>query len=471
MANTFYWYDLETSGIEPKWDRIVQFAGLRTDAQLNPLDDEFTTYVRLPDDVLPSPDASLVTGITPQLSHARGMSETAALLRINEIFSEPGTCVAGYNSLRFDDEFIRYSFFRNLLDPYAREWQQGNSRWDLIDLVRATGALRRDGINWPVDEEGLPVYKLEELTKANGISHGQAHDAMSDVRATVGLAQLIRKQQPKLFEYYFNLRQKKQVRAMLEPYGARICVHVSGMYPRARFGVAPVTSVTRHPTNGNSIVVVDLAEDIEPLLNWSSEEIAEKLFTAGSTERPPLKEIRINRCPFVAPLEVLTQENISRCQLDMNLVNERARRLRQPGLAEKIARVYQQNKPTPNADVDAGLYDGFLQEEDRSRCGYLHEELSQGRWRDVDFADTRLRRLAMRMKARSFPNLLDESEVGAWRKFVAGKLGGEGDWLSMAGFEARLDELMLDETVSPDHHQVLLQLSQYAVELKTRYHL
>ena len=284
----------------------------------------------MPMGLLPSPDPSLVTGITPQLSHARGMSETAALMRINEIFSEPGTCVAGYNSLRFDDEFIRYSFFRNLLDPYTREWQLGNSRWDLIDLVRATGALRRDGINWPVDEEGLPVYKLEELTKANGISHGHAHDAMSDVRATVGLAQLIRKQQPKLFDYYFNLRQKKQVRAMLEPYGARIFVHVSGMYPRARFGVAPVTSVARHPTNGNSVVVVDLAEDIEPLLNWSSEEIADKLFTAGSTVRPPLKEIRLNRCPFVAPLEVLTQENISRCQLDIKLVKERARRLRTP---------------------------------------------------------------------------------------------------------------------------------------------
>ena len=181
MADSFYWYDLETSGTNPKWDRIVQFAGLRTDADLNPLNEGYCTYVQLADDVLPNPQASLVTSITPQLTHKEGISETQALLNINRLFCVPNTCVAGYNSLRFDDEFMRYGLYRNLLDPYAREWQQGNSRWDLIDLVRATGALRRDGIQWPRDDQGLPVYKLEALTQANGIAHGNAHDALSDV--------------------------------------------------------------------------------------------------------------------------------------------------------------------------------------------------------------------------------------------------------------------------------------------------
>ena len=222
--NTFYWYDLETSGTDPKWDRIVQFAGVRTDEDLNVVGDEYCTYVRLPDDVLPKPDASMVTGITPQLTHYKGISETAALIEINRIFSEPNTCVVGYNSLRFDDEFIRYAMYRNMMDPYAREWRNGNSRWDLLDLVRASGGLRRDGINWPEDEEGLPVYKLEELTKANGIDHGNAHDAMSDVHATLAIARLIKKKQPRLYDYYFNLRHKKNVRALLEPFGAQMCV-------------------------------------------------------------------------------------------------------------------------------------------------------------------------------------------------------------------------------------------------------
>ena len=105
--------------------------------------------------------------------------ETQALLEINRIFSTPGTCVVGYNSLRFDDEFMRYGLYRNLIDPYAREWQNNNSRWDIIDLVRATGALRRDGIKWPTTDEGHPVYNLEKMTAANDLEHGSAHDALS----------------------------------------------------------------------------------------------------------------------------------------------------------------------------------------------------------------------------------------------------------------------------------------------------
>ncbi len=477
MADSFYWYDLETSGTEPKWDRIVQFAGQRTDMDLNPIGEPYCTYVELPDDVLPNPQASLVTGITPQQTQAQGISETQALKEIQRILGEPGTCTVGYNSLRFDDEFLRYCFYRNLLDPYAREWQQGNSRWDIIDLVRATGALRRDGIVWPEDEEGLPVYRLEVLTKANGLEHGSAHDALSDVRATIALARLIKEKQGKLFDYYFSIRNKKKIRAMLEPYGARVLVHVTGMYPRARYGVAPIASVARHPSNANSVVVADLAEDIEPLLTRSAEEIAEGLFTPGTENRAPLKEIRLNRCPFVAPLEVLTEENLDRLGLDLKLVKERARRLQQPGLQDKIARVYSQPPPGKNADPDAALYDGFLQDEDRSRCHYLHEELGGGRWRELDFKDERLARLARRMKARSYPALMDPEEVSGWRKFVSNKLLGDGDWLNLEAYEAHLNALVGEQMSNPDpaaserNLAVLSQLAAHAEDLRLRYQL
>jgi exodeoxyribonuclease-1 len=471
MADSFYWYDLETTGTDPKWDRIVQFAGVRTDADLNPTGDEFCTYVQLADDVLPNPEASIITGITPQLTHLQGISETAALARINEIFSTPNTCVAGYNSLRFDDEFIRYSLYRNLFDPYAREWQHGNSRWDLIDLVRATGALRRDGIEWPTDENGLPVYRLEELTKANGISHGQAHDAMSDVHATLGFARLIKQQQPKLFDYYFKLRQKKAVRAVLEPFGARLCVHVSAMYPRTRSGVGPIMSLGRHPGNSNSVVVVDLGEDIEPLLDLSPEQIGQRLFTPDVEERLPLKEIRINRCPFVAPIEVLNEENLQRLGLSMKQIRERARRIRQPGVADKIVRAYAQRKHPGSADPDAALYDGFLQDDDRSRCRYLHEELNGGRWRHVDFSDKRLATLAQRMKARSFPALLDASEEAQWKEFVADKLKGNGDWLNLQSLEQRIGELADQPDIGAADHEILQQLAAHAADVRTRYQL
>lgn len=471
MSETFYWYDLETSGTNPKWDRIVQFAGLRTDADMNVVGDEYSTYVRLPDDVLPNPQASLVTGITPQLTHTKGISETSALLEINRIFSEPKTCVAGYNSLRFDDEFIRYSFYRNLIDPYTREWKNGNSRWDLIDLVRATGALRRDGIEWPIDDDGLPVYKLEVLTKANGIEHGHAHDAMSDVHATAALARRIKQAQPRLFEYYFGLRNKKAVRALLEPYGARLCVQVSALYPRERFGVAPIISITRHPTNGNSMIVVDLAEDVESLLNESSEEISKKLFSNDRSERPPLREVRLNRCPFIATAEVLTEENLERTGIDMKLAKERARRLRVPGLAEKLMRVYSQPRPSPAADPDAALYDGFLQEEDRSRCEALHEDLRKGRWRHMDFTDPRLHVLASRMKARSFVGLLDAEDLAPWHEFVSNKLSHSGDWLDLHSYETQLEQMLADPMLDEEKFNILSRLTEHAHDIRNRYQI
>jgi exodeoxyribonuclease-1 len=438
MTQSLYWYDLETSGTEPRWDRIVQFGGFRTDLELNPIGDEYCTYVRLPDDVLPNPTATLVTGITPGLTREKGISEFEALDTIHRLFSVPGTCVAGFNSLRFDDEFIRFALYRMLMDPYGREWRNNNSRWDIIDLVRATGALRRDGIVWPTNEEGLPTYRLEDMTRANGLDHGHAHDALSDVRATVGVAKMIRTAQPRLYDYYFHNRRKKSVRKLLEPFGARLCLHVSGMYPRERYCCAPVMSLCRHPTNSNSIIVADLSQDIEPLLQWSEDEIRERLFTPGVDNRPPLKEIRINRCPFVAGLEVMDEENWSRIGFRKKDVDKRHRRLKKPGIAKKIMRVYQRPPQQGFADPDAALYDAFLQDADRSRCDAFLDGIRRGDWPELDFVDKRLHTLVARLKSRSFPDRVSPEEAAEWRQFVSRKLHApEGPWLTLpAYFEA-----------------------------------
>ncbi len=451
MAQTLYWYDLETSGTEARWDRIVQFGGFRTDMDLNPVGDEYCTYVRLPDDVLPNPQATLVTGITPDLTHREGISEFEALDEIRALFSVPDTCVAGFNSLRFDDEFIRFGLYRMLMDPYAREWQNGNSRWDIIDLVRATGALRRDGIVWPVNEEGLPTYRLEDMTHANGLDHGQAHDALSDVRATVAVARMIKTAQPRLYDYYFNLRRKKAVRKLLEPYGARLCLHVSGMYPREQFCSAPVVSVCRHPTNSNSIIVADLSHDVEPLLSWSEDEIREKLFTAGRIpDRPPLKEIKINRCPFVAGIEVLDEENWDRIGFRLRDAERRLRRLKQPGLAQKIARVYGGRTMASPDDPDAALYDAFLQDADRSRAMTFLDAVRSGGWQDMDFADRRLHVLAARLKARSFPDRLSTDERGDWQAFVGAKLNaGKAEWLTLSSYFGQIREMRAELSAEP----------------------
>lgn len=467
MTPSFYWYDLETSGTDPRWDRIVQFAGLRTDAELNPVGDEFVTDIVLADDVLPDPRACAVTGITPQRTHA-GLPEWQAVERILASMSVPGTCAAGYNSLRFDDEFMRFTLFRNLRDPYAREYRSGNSRWDLIDLVRAAGALRPEGIEWPKDADGWPVYRLEELTKANGLEHGSAHDALSDVRATVDLARLIRRAQPKLFDYYLEARDKRSLRKLLEPFAQRVCVHVSGMYPKERYRVAPVISICRHPINANSIIVADLGSDIEPLIRGDEADLKKALFTAASADRPPLKEVRINRCPFVADISVMTPENLERARIDLGVVNSRRRRLSQPAVLQKIGRLFADPRTGRAEDVDASLYDRFLQDEDRARCDQFVQRVAAGEWPAMDFRDKRLKELVRRLKGRSFPGRMDADEEAAWKEHVRERLSADKvPWRTLRTFEAEISA-MRAEGLAPE---LLDQLSAHAIVLRERYGL
>ena len=470
MPDTFYWYDLETSGREPRWDRIVQFAGLRTGPDLQEVGDEFSTYIHLPDDVLPDVDATLVTGITPQLAQREGISEWRALGRINQLFSEPGTCVVGYNNLRFDDEFIRHGLYRNLMDPYAREWQNGNSRWDIIDLVRAAGALRPEGIEWPVDGDGLPVYSLEALAAANGLDQRHPHDARADVRATLALARLIKDRQPKLFAYHFGHRFKRQVLGLLEPYGARLCVHVSGMYPRHRRGCAPIMSICRHPQNSNSIIVADLAEEVEMLIDWPEEQLREALFTRDVPLRPPLKEIRINKCPFVAKANVVSAKSAERLQFDHALAERRMQCLREAGIAGKIRRVFARGPVAPVPDVDAALYDGFLREEDRHLCARFNAKLAAGQWVHLDYRDERLQPLAARLKARAFSDWQDSTEREQWHAWVRAKLGADDvPWRTLRRYEQEVAALF--GTAEGRQRDLLLALRAHGRELRAAFAL
>lgn len=442
--SSIFWYDLETSGISPRWDRVIQFAGLRTDLALEETGEELCTYVQLPADVLPNPGAAQVTGITPQQCQREGIDEWEAFRKILRLFEKPGTCVAGYNSLRFDDEFVRHGLYRLLMDPYAREWQNGNSRWDMIDLVRAAYALRPEGIEWP-EENGVPVFKLESLAAANGIMHESAHDAMSDVRATVGLARLIRDKQPLLYQYYYKMRAKKEVRTLLDPLGKNLCVHVTGMYPREQSSLAPVVSVARHPNNNNSYIVVDLSKDIRPLIEWDVEKLQENLFSKDVAQRPALKEVRINRCPFISPANVLREQDQTRLNLSMGKIEERKRALKKANIGRKIGQVYARPGPDPSPDVDAALYDGFFNDDDKSRCEEFQMSLVNGVWPEhLHFTDPRLSELSFRLKARCFPHLLGESEQRRWMEFVRTKLTArEAPWLTLPRARLELDEALL----------------------------
>ncbi len=321
MSNSIYWYDYETTGLDSRQDRILQFAGLRTDEDLNIIGDPLVMYCRPANDILPDPRACLVTGITPQKALAEGVIEAEFIAAIHQEFSTPGTCVAGYNNIRFDDEFTRNTLYRNFYNPYAHEWQHGNSRWDLIDIVRLTRALRPDGIVWPEDN-GQPSIRLELLTQANKIKHEAAHDAMSDVYATIAMAKLIRDKQPRLYEYMYGLRKKQAVSAQLNLNTREAMLHVSSKYSAERGAIAMVMPICMHPINKNAVVVYDLAMSPDDFIAVDAVEIAARLYTPASelpedAPRIPLKLVHLNKCPVLVPLKTMDDESAERLKINI----------------------------------------------------------------------------------------------------------------------------------------------------------
>jgi exodeoxyribonuclease-1 len=427
-VTSIFWYDYETTGINPRCDRPLQVAGIRTDFDLNEIDEPVNLYCQPSDDILPHPAACAITGITPAHLAEKGLSEADFMTRVHAQLAAPGTCGAGYNTLRFDDEMTRYSLYRNFFDPYAREWQGGNSRWDLIDVVRAAYALRPDGLVWPKDDEGRVTLKLERLTAANGIDHGHAHEALSDVRATIALARLIREKQPKLYDWLFQLRGKQKVMdqiRLLQP-----MVHVSGRFSAARNYVGVVLPLAWHPRNRNALIVCDLHLDPQGLLDLDAETLRQRLYTRrddlAEGELPvPLKLIHINKCPVVAPLSVLRPVDQQRLGLDMALYQERALRLSdaQQVWRDKVSDIYSRDDFSSSQDPEQQLYDGFIGDRDRRLCEQVRAadpaQLAQEQW---PFDDERLPELLFRYRARNFPDTLSVEEQERWRIFCQKRL-------------------------------------------------
>jgi exodeoxyribonuclease-1 len=473
-VTSIFWYDYETTGINPRCDRPLQVAGIRTDFDLNEIDEPVNLYCQPSEDILPHPAACAITGITPSRLAEQGLSEADFMTRVHAQLAAPGTCGAGYNTLRFDDEMTRYSLYRNFFDPYAREWQGGNSRWDLIDVVRAAYALRPDGLAWPVDEEGRVTLKLDRLTVANGIDHGNAHEALSDVRATIALARLIREKQPKLYDWLFQLRSKQKVMdqiRLLQP-----MVHISGRFSAARHYVGVVLPLAWHPRNKNALIVCDLHLDPQGLLDLDAETLRQRLYTRrddlAEGELPvPLKLIHINKCPVVAPLSVLRPEDQQRLGLDMALYQQRALRLSdaQHVWQDKVAAIYAREDFASSQDPEQQLYDGFIGDRDRRLCEQVRAadpaQLAQQQW---PFDDERLPELLFRYRARNFPDTMSFEEQERWRIFCQQRLTAP-EWgapNTVESFEKTAAQLAISATSF--QVGVLTEWQEYVQELRKR---
>ncbi|WP_373083342.1 exodeoxyribonuclease I [Zhongshania sp.] len=475
MANqTFYWHDYETWGANPARDRPVQFAGVRTDADLNIIDEPLMVFSRPSPDYLPHPEACLITGITPQQALQDGVSEAEFIAIVHAELSQPGTCGVGYNSIRFDDEVTRYTLYRNFFDPYAREWQNGNSRWDLIDVARLCRALRPDGIEWPVREDGTPSFRLEELSAANGLSHESAHDALSDVYATIDLAKLLKARQPKLFDYALSLRDKRTVAAMLDTVTQVPVLHVSGRLPASKFCSALMMPLALHPDNKNSVIVYDLSVDPQPLIDLSVEEISARVFSATAdlpegAERIPLKEIHINRAPIVATAKLLDDTVCERLQLDMAQCRRNWQRIRKSGdLKAKLQSLFGGRQFAESTDPDVMLYGGgFFGSEDRHMMDTVRSSDPEALAKQAfPFRDPRLPELLWRYRARNYPMTLSAAEREQWLAFCRQRLRQpEPGQLGFDAFRQRLGELALERSSSADT-MILNELSEYADALE-----
>jgi exodeoxyribonuclease-1 len=407
----------------------MQFAGQRTDMDLNPIGEPYNVLVRLNDDTLPSPDALMVTGISPQKTLDEGYTEAEfARLLMEEVFTE-GTITVGFNNIRFDDEFIRHLLWRNFYDPYEWAWRDGRSRWDLLDVTRMTRALRPEGIEWPFID-GKAVNKLELLTQLNGIDHFKAHDALSDVEALIAVTKLIRDKQPQLYEYLLKMRDKNEVKRLVNVNDKQPFVYVSGRYD-AEFNKATVAFPLAPGPNG-SVLAYDLRYDPTECAKLSAKELREKIYATWDERQEDnflkvhVKEIHLNKVPAVAPLGVLEQaDGWKKVSLDLETVEKhKAALLAVPHFAENIRSAFE-NKPEfkRSPDPEAQLYDGFLADRDRLRVETVRnaDEKALADYHP-DFMDERLVPLLLHYKARNYPRSLSESEVTEWDAWRAKRL-------------------------------------------------
>lgn len=469
---TLYWHDYETFGLSPGADRPSQFAGIRTDLNLNVISEANEWFCRAPNDYLPNPEACLITGITPEQTLRQGEYENVFIRHINNQFSQKNTCVVGYNNIRFDDEVTRFTLYRNFLDPYQREWKNGCSRWDIIDLVRACYALRPDGINWPIDANDAPSFRLELLTKANNLAHSQAHDAMSDVYATIAIAKLIKEKQPKLYDYCFSLRKKDNVLNTLKIGSFRPIVHISGMFPALQGCASYVLPLAEHPSNKNAIIVIDLNKPLENLNTLSVEDIREYMYTKADDlpdhiTRPAIKLIHINKCPVVAPAKTLTEERAKelgvdgqQCRASLEFIKSN------PNLIEKIQMVFsEETKVKKNITPEEMLYSGgFFNRTDKE----MIEQVSNSTWEELaehsfNFTDPRLNTLLWHYRARNAPESLNLDEQEKWKRHCQAYL-----YENSANYIEKLDALALEHQNNPEKIELLRNLYYYLSNLDYR---
>lgn len=427
--NTLLAFDYTTTGNDPVRDRPVEFACVRLDADLNIIGNATTVRCRPLPDHLPDPDACLLSGITPQLCEQLGLPELRFVNEVQRQLGSPGTVSFGYNSIAFDHEVTRFMFWRNLIDPYAHEWKNGCGRWDLIELVRASYVLRPETLEWPRDGAGNVTVGLDSLADANRLLHESAHDALSNVYATIELARLIRDRQPQLYEHMFSMRNKaRALQEMSVPHSPFVYISADAT---AAAAVRLMLRIGPHPTNRNEVIAWDLSKDPRQLLDLDAESIRLRLFTPHE-QRPeafepmPLYAIAANKSPAVfRDPRVLSRERAADLNIDIGAAMANVpillAILKTLDLPRLLQVIYARD--TVKCDAEEALYEGFIGHHDRRALDELRSMDPSGLAAIKPiFSDSRLDELFLRFKARHYPGSLSQRELDKWEEHRYGKL-------------------------------------------------
>ncbi len=466
---SLYWYDTETTGIDRTRDRVVQFASQRTNFDLKPIGKPFIQFVKLPPEILPDPEALCVTKISPQKLKSDGVDEWELFHHLNQDLCQGNTCIIGYNNIGFDDIFLRFGMWRNLLPPYRHEFHRGNARLDLLNILRLACALRPDGMNWPY-EDGYPKFSLSAISEANDIPTQGAHDALVDVELSIKAARLLKRAQSRLWKYCLSLRERNTARKLIDRHFGQPILHVSQFYSNQRYCIAPVVPITFHPVFSNRVICVDLLSNVS-LLGKSSDEIAARQFAPASEpqDRPGIVVIPLNQSPVVAPYTTLKSKNFKRLNINPKLVKANLKALQSfQDLDEKLHMVYAKQPEMESASIaEEALYDGFISKEDEKKCELFWRQVSKNKgWSKVRFDDHRLNHLYSRLKVRKAPSLLSKSEQLQHRKFVCEQLTGEKRNFNqvLESTQALLRDDSLDLQIKPVLRDYELYLNEIAQE-------
>ncbi len=475
MAVSLYWHDYETWGEMPTRDKPSQFAGVRTNEALEIIGEPLSIYCKPSSDCLPKPIACMITGITPQHALEHGYSDKEFMAKIHRELSKPGTCGVGYNSIRFDDEVTRNGLFRNFYDPYEREWRNGNSRWDIIDMVRLTYALRPEGIQWPRNDDGSPSFRLELLSAANGLVHEAAHDALSDVYATIAMAKLIKAKQPNLYDYAFRMRNKKEVGNLIDLQSKKPLLHISSRYPAAQACSALVIPLAMHPTNKNGVIVYDLSADPAMLMDLTVDEIHQRLFVRQEdlpegVFRVPLKVVHLNKSPMLVTPKLVDSNAEKRMQLDKATCDKHWKILQDASLVssleEKLHRVFEKSEFEPSSDPEQSLYQGFLNDGDKSTSMEVRKASAEDLKNNTfSFYDQRLPELLFRYRARNFPESLTADEQAEWEEYRKQKFTDPALGYTVLEFKSDITELLGNSETTEKQKNILSELLAYEQSL------